>query len=105
MRGCVLPFYLLSTGDAEFMRSIWQCSDSLDTEGDTGTTKGARIFTVFLSALQRIVTPRPAAALLSVSAQGQAGRGSARATRCHIRIVTAQTASCVRPCVSPFPKL
>jgi hypothetical protein len=51
------------------MRGIWQRYDALVTDGESGTAEGAPVFTVFVSALQRLVTSRPA--LLGVSAQMQ----------------------------------
>jgi hypothetical protein len=51
------------------MRSIWQRYDASETDGDTGSASGARVFTLFISTLQRLVTSRPS--LLGVSAQMQ----------------------------------
>jgi hypothetical protein len=51
------------------MRGIWQRYDALISEGDTGSASGARVFTLFVSTLQRLVTSRPS--LLGVSAQMQ----------------------------------
>jgi hypothetical protein len=48
------------------MRGVWQRYDALATDGDGGAS-GARIFALLISALQRLVTSRPA--LLGVSAQ------------------------------------
>jgi len=56
-------------GDAEFMRSIWQRYDASAIDGDTSSASGARVFTLFISTLQRLVTSRPS--LLGVSAQMQ----------------------------------
>jgi len=52
------------------MRSIWQRYDDLATDGDAGSTSGARVFTPFVATLQRLVTSRPS--LLGVSSQMQA---------------------------------
>ena len=51
------------------MRSIWQCYHVLATDGDTGSASGARVFTLFVATLQRLVTSRPSS--LGVSAQMQ----------------------------------
>jgi hypothetical protein len=53
--------------DGEFMRSVWQRYDAVATDGDTGNTSSARVFTLLISALKRLVTSRPV--LLGVSAQ------------------------------------
>jgi hypothetical protein len=53
--------------DAEFMRSVWQRYDALATDGDTSSASSARVFTLLISALKRLVTSRPV--LLGVSAQ------------------------------------
>ncbi len=62
---CIYTCRLCS--DAEFMRGVWQRYDALATDGDTVSTSGARVFTLLISALKRLVTSRPA--LLGVSAQ------------------------------------
>lgn len=49
------------------MRSVWQRYDALATDGDTGNASGARVFTLLISALKRLVTSRPV--MLGVSAQ------------------------------------
>jgi hypothetical protein len=49
------------------MRSAAQRHDALETDGDTGSASSARVFTLFISALKRIVTSR--LTLLGVSAQ------------------------------------
>lgn len=83
MRGCVSPISFsplarLSVvpphtcrlcSDAEFMRSVWQRYDASVVDGDTSGGCGARVFTLLISALQRLVTSRPS--LLGVSAQMQ----------------------------------
>ena len=51
------------------MRSIWQRYDALATDGDNGSASGARVFTLFVATLHRLVTSRPS--LLGVSAQMQ----------------------------------
>ena len=51
------------------MRSISQRHDALATDGDTSSTFGARVFTLLIATLQRLVTSRPS--LLGVSAQIQ----------------------------------
>ena len=56
-------------GDAEFMRSIWQCYDALATDGDTSSTSGACVFMPFVATLQHLITSRPS--LLGVSSQMQ----------------------------------
>ena len=53
--------------DAEFIRSVWQRYDALASDGDTGNASGARVFTLLISALKRLVTSRPV--MLGVSAQ------------------------------------
>ncbi len=49
------------------MRGVWQRYDALATEGDTSSASCARVFTLLISALKRLVTSRPS--LLGVSAQ------------------------------------
>jgi hypothetical protein len=49
------------------MRSVWQRYDALATDGDTSSASSARVFTLLISALKRLVTSRPI--LLGVSAQ------------------------------------
>ena len=49
------------------MRSVWQRYDAVATDGDAGNTSSARVFTLLISALKRLVTSRPV--LLGVSAQ------------------------------------
>jgi hypothetical protein len=73
------------------MRSTWQCYDTLATNGDSdaGSTSGARVFTLFASTLQPLVTSCPL--LLGVSSQMRPWVYP-RATRCHIRIVIVRTA-------------
>ena len=61
----ILPCRLCS--DAEFIRSVWQRYDALATDGDTSSASSARVFTLLISALKRLVTSRPI--LLGVSAQ------------------------------------
>ena len=55
--------------DAEFIRSVWQRYDALDTDDDTSCAPGARVFTLFVATLERLVTSR--SSLLGVSAQIQ----------------------------------
>lgn len=55
--------------DAEFMRRIWQSYDASVGDVDTGGSSSARVFTLLISALKRLVTSRPA--LLGVSTQMQ----------------------------------
>jgi hypothetical protein len=51
------------------MRSIWQRYDALTTDGDTSSASSARVFTLFVATLQRLVTSRPS--LLGISSQMQ----------------------------------
>jgi len=44
--------------DAEFMRGIWQRYDALATDGDTGSTSGACVSTLFVATLQCLVKSR-----------------------------------------------
>ena len=83
MRGFVLTLNLCSRvflvpvltrtcrlcSDAEFMRSVWQRYDAFYADGDTGSAGCARVFTLLISSLQRLVTSRPS--LLGVSTQMQ----------------------------------
>ncbi len=66
-----MPHVRRLCGDGEFVRSIWQCYHVLATDGDTGSASGARVFTLCVATLQRLVTSRPS--LLGVSAQMQGG--------------------------------
>ncbi len=49
------------------MRSVWQRYDALATDSDTSSASSARVFSLLISALKRLVTSRPV--LLGVSAQ------------------------------------
>jgi hypothetical protein len=49
------------------MCGVWQRYNALATDGDTGSASSARVFTILISALKRLVTSRPA--MLGVSAQ------------------------------------
>ena len=51
--------------DAEFMHGVWKRYDALAANGDTGSASSARVFTLLISALKRLVTSRPV--LLGVS--------------------------------------
>ncbi|KAF8267460.1 hypothetical protein EI94DRAFT_1730637 [Lactarius quietus] len=53
--------------DAEFMRRVWENYDASVSEVDNGGSGSARVFTLLISALKRLVTSRPA--LLGVSTQ------------------------------------
>jgi len=77
-------------GDAKFMRSIWQRHDALAADGNTSSTSGAGVFTLFVSTLQRLVTSH--FSLLGVSAQIQAVVLPPSDSRCPIPIVTVWTA-------------
>jgi hypothetical protein len=68
--------------DAEFMRSVWQRYDALATDGDTSSASSARVFTLLISALKRLVTSRPV--LLGVSAQMHGVGVSASDSQSHI---------------------
>ena len=57
-------------GDAEYLRSLWQRYDAVVTDSDTGAASGARVFTLFISTLQRLVTSRPSLLGVSVQMQG-----------------------------------
>jgi hypothetical protein len=52
--------------NAEFMRSVRQRYNALATDGDTSSTPSARVFTLLISALKRLVTLCPV--LLGISA-------------------------------------
>ena len=49
------------------MRSVWQRYDALATDGDASCASSARVFSLLISALKRLVTSRPT--LLGISAQ------------------------------------
>ena len=49
------------------MCGVWLRYNALATDGDTGSASSARVFTILISALKRLVTSRPA--MLGVSAQ------------------------------------
>ena len=55
--------------DAEYMRSVWMNYDASVGDVDTGGSGSARVFTLLISALKRLVTSRPA--LLGISTQMQ----------------------------------
>ena len=55
--------------DAEFMRGVWQSYDASAGEVEAGGSGSARVFTLLISSLKRLVTSRPA--LLGVSTQMQ----------------------------------
>ena len=66
-RSSVRTYTCRLCSDAEFIRGVWQRYDALATDGDTGNSSRARVFTLLISALKRLVTSRPA--MLGVSAQ------------------------------------
>jgi hypothetical protein len=56
--------------DAGFMRRIWESHDASAGEVETGGSGSARVFTLLISSLKRLVTSRPALLGVSVQMQG-----------------------------------
>ncbi|KAH9955055.1 hypothetical protein BC827DRAFT_1262095 [Russula dissimulans] len=54
----------------EIKQCIWQRYDALATDGDASSASGARIFTILISILKRLVTSRPSVLGASTQMQG-----------------------------------
>ncbi|KAF8500785.1 hypothetical protein F5888DRAFT_1793216 [Russula emetica] len=53
--GCSMEIMRGLCSDAEFMRSVWQRYDALATDGETGNASSARVFTLLISTLSRLM--------------------------------------------------